>query len=55
MSRKLLSLGQKKYQSQLPLNRHLREKSTQGYDFSEYADDPIGFCVDVLGVESSYR
>ena len=26
MSRKLLSLGQKKYQRQLPLNRHLREK-----------------------------
>ena len=52
MSRKLLSLGQKKYQSQLPLNRHLREKNIQGCDFSKYADNPIGFCVDVLGVEA---
>ncbi len=51
MSRKLLSLGQKKYQSQLPLNRHLTEKqSRNAFALSEYASKPVEFAADILGV-----
>jgi len=51
MSRKLLSLGQKKYQSQLPLNRHLREKQfDNAFVLSAYASKPVEFAADILGV-----
>jgi hypothetical protein len=39
-------------ESQFPLNQYLSERDSQGRDFSEYADNPIGFCIDVLGVQA---
>jgi len=48
----LLLRGKKRLESQFPLNQYLSERVSQGCDFSKYADDPIGFCIDVLGVKA---
>ena len=46
MTRNLIVTGLKKLARQNPLNQQLSQKNIEGCDFSRYADNPIGFCID---------
>jgi hypothetical protein len=50
MTRKLRRWGDRKLAAQNPLNQHLSHKAVQGRDFSNYSNDPIAFCHEVLEV-----
>jgi hypothetical protein len=51
MSRKLLARGKAKFERELPLNRQLDQRKSQGFKLDKYAHNPVGFAKDILGIE----
>lgn len=54
MSRKLLNRARKNIERQMPLNRHLeniKNQGNQGLQLREYANNPVDFAKDILGIQ----
>lgn len=51
MSRKLLVRGKAKLEKKLPLNLQLESRRKQGSHLERYANNPVGFAKDILGIE----